>query len=175
MFVCVARMLYKTLTWREAFERFVSGLSGFGRVRECLGVSVALFSGHCFLYVFASAYPFPAAVPGSGNLATTLTDVRLTPGSWRWGQGVVSEQLGSGKVGFMSGQSGQISLFWSLRLTSSTFPRCLFQVNADILSGVYSIPRALLRLRIACQRESGLTVTFSRQYFLRFGTVPLYH
>jgi len=55
------------------------------------------FPGHCFLYDFASVYPFPASVPGSGSLATTLTDARLTPVSW-WlgGRDVESGRLGSG-------------------------------------------------------------------------------
>ena len=88
-------------------------------------------------------------------------------------RGRASSLDGSGRV--KSGQSGKSSSSWSLRLASNAFPRCLCQVNADILSGVYSIPRALLRLPISCQRESGLTVIFSRRRFLHFGTVPLYH
>ena len=122
VFACVARKLYKMLAWREVFGRFVSGLSGFGRVRECLGVSFAFFPGHCFLYVFASVYPFPAAIPGSGNVATTPTDARLTPVSWRLGAGRRGWTL---KVGLCRVRAGSIPFPGLMRLASRTFPFCL--------------------------------------------------
>ena len=101
----------QTLTLRAEIGRIATDLSGFERVWECsggFGRVFSIFFGHYFIYAFASVCPFSASVPGSGGLATSLTDARLKPVTWRQGVSCVDAH---GEV--MSGQSGEFSLFWT--------------------------------------------------------------
>ena len=62
---------------------------------EKSGKSGRIFSGSFCRYDFASVFPFPASVPGSGDLATTVNSDRLMPVSWRLGSGCRVWRLGS--------------------------------------------------------------------------------
>jgi hypothetical protein len=48
--------------------RVKSGQVGISRVRA----GDNFFSGNCCRYAFASVFPFPESIPGSGSLSTTL-------------------------------------------------------------------------------------------------------
>ena len=69
--------------------RLMSGQVGSSRYKS--GQSGRyFFSGNCYRYAFASVFPFPESIPGSGNLSPTLTDAGLKPVSWRLGGRVSS-------------------------------------------------------------------------------------
>ncbi len=130
--------MYKSCTSRDVVERSwrqMSGHVGSGRhksgkvgrnfffwflfwLRFCIRFCV---SGACsrFWHIFYDAHPLLLQTTGSCRSVGF------------GGHGVVSGRsrsgyVGSGSdyVGSVSGQSGQSSLFWSLRLNSSTVPRC---------------------------------------------------
>ena len=81
-------------------------------------------------YGFASVFSFPEPTPGTGSLATTLSQ---TPDSRRsaggWGRGIVSGRKSRAK----SGQSGQFTLLWS-------FTYCLAHVSLLSLLGTGQLP-----------------------------------
>ena len=123
------RALYESCTNSDMLGRvgrFMSGKVGLCRImsgevgREIFPPAfLAVTVLHQF-FRFRIMFPVPA-----GSLrysSTTLTDDRHMPASWRWGAG---RRVRLHKVGLCRVRAGSIPFPGLLRLTSSTFPRCL--------------------------------------------------
>ena len=128
------RELYEPLHGGSCFG---GNMAEIAEMAEKSGKSGRIFfSGPCCRHAFASVFPCPESVPGSGKFATMLihySNRRQThAGSLAVG-GMVSCLDGLGRV--MSGQVGQFSSFCTLAFgVAKAFPPCLCWV----LGGLHS-------------------------------------
>ncbi len=94
----VVRELYEPLHGGSCFG---GNMAEIAEMAEKLGRSgYNFFRGPCCRYVFASVFPIPESVPGSGNLSTSLNFDRLMPVCWRRGavRRVWKGHVGLGRV-----------------------------------------------------------------------------
>jgi hypothetical protein len=85
------------------------------------------FSGNCCRYAFASVFPFPESIPGSGSLSTTLIHDfrRRRTQVGPLAVGGAECRVRTLQVGLSRAEAGSFPIYGLLRLASRTFPRCL--------------------------------------------------
>ena len=158
------------------FGRFMSGQVGLCRVKSGeVGRKIflpALFAVtvlHQFLRVWSL---FPVLASALRCSSTALTDDRLMPHSWRWGQGVGSGRAGLGKDGSGRVRAGSFPFSGLWRLTSHFSSLSLLGTGQlPVLEG------SSLAFRFPASGYHGL-VTVKRCFQLclfQFGTLLLYH
>ena len=104
----VVRELYEPLHGGSCFG---GNMAEIAEMAEKLGRSgYNFFRGPCCRYVFASVFPIPESVPGSGNLSTSLNFDRLMPVCWRRG---AVRRVWNGHVG-LGRLERAVFLFWTL-------------------------------------------------------------
>ena len=153
----------RTFTWRVVFWREYGGNSGNGGKvgQKRANFFPALFVVTILHQFFRFGRQFP--VLATSPRLSIATDSCRSAGGWE--QGVVSGGLGSGQVG----SEGAVFLVPDLCVCLRTrFLAVLIGFRADRLWTAYSLAAAFLRLQIACQRESGLTMMRSQQCLSAF-------
>ena len=117
--VCVrCTRVVRTLTWWDETVgscRVKSGYVGKSRVKS----GEKIYMAHFCRYGFATLFSFPEPTPGTGSLATTLSQ---TPDSRRSAGGWGGVSCPDAKSRAKSGQCGQFTLLWS-------FAFCLAHVS----------------------------------------------
>ena len=179
----VVRELYQPLHGGSCFG---GNMAEIAEMAEKLGRSgYNFFRGPCCRYAFASVFPIPESVPGSGRFSTMQFHCSnrrqthaglLAVGAVRrvWKGHVGSCRVGSG-VGRVRAGSFPILDFGACIRTRS--PAVFAELLVNRLTGVNGVPRSLMRLQIPCQRESWdlNDDTLSAMTICLIGTRLLYH
>ena len=156
----VVRELYQPLHGGSCFG---GNIAEIAEMAEKLGRSgYNFFRGPCCRYAFASVFPIPKSVPGSGRFSTMQFHCSnrrqthaglLAVGAVRrvWKGHVGSCRVGSGVGRARAGSFPILDLGACIRTRS---PTVFAELLVNRLTGVNGVPRSLMRLQIPCQRES---------------------